>query len=134
MLGSIGEEIVNFFQEGSAFRDFISEAFNSAKNELTQTFDDLKDIFKFIIADPLVNLFDDVKMFFVDMAIRGVKNLPDWLKGDTIKNFEKSLENTKQSLKEQKETKIAKQQQRREDFEKKIEYRSRSCDYYSCPS
>lgn len=123
MLGSIGEEIVNFFQEGSAFRDFISEAFDSAKNELTQTFDDLKDIFKFIIADPLVNLFDDVKMFFVDMAIRGVKNLPDWLKGDTIKNFEKSLENTKQSLKEQKETKIAEQQQRREDFEKKIEYR-----------
>ena len=123
MLGSIGEEIVNFFQEGSAFRDFITEAFESAKNELMQTFDDLKDIFKFIIADPLVNLFDDIKIFFVDLAIKGVKNLPDWLKGDTIKNFEKSLENTKQSLKEQKETKIAEQQQRREDFEKKIEYR-----------
>lgn len=122
-LSSIGEEIVNFFQEGSAFRDFVNDAFENAKSELLQTFDDLKDIFKFIIADPLTNLFDDIKILFVDMAVRGIQNIPDWLKGDTIKNFEKSLTETKKSLSEQKQSKIQEQQQRREDFEKKIEYR-----------
>lgn len=123
LLGSIGEEIVNFFQEGSAFKDFITEAFESAKNELLQTFDDLKDIFKIIIADPLVNLFDNIKLYFIDFALKGIKSLPDWLKGDSVKQLEKSLENTKQSLKEQKEVIIAEQQQKTEDFEKKIDYR-----------
>ena len=123
LLSSIGDEIVEFFQEGSAFRDFITEAFESAKSELLQTFDDLKDIFKFIIADPLTNLFDNIKIYFIDMTLKGIQNLPDWLKGDTIKNFEKSLNDTKKSLTEQKETKIQEQQQRRVDFEKKIEYR-----------
>jgi len=123
LLGSIGEEIVNFFQEGSAFKNFITEAFESAKNELLQTFDDLKDIFKIIIADPLVNLFDNIKSYFIDFALKGIKSLPDWLKGDSVKQLEKSLENTKQSLKEQKEERIAEQQQKREDLEKKIEYR-----------
>jgi hypothetical protein len=45
LLGSLGEGIVEWFEEGG-FKDFIIDAFEEGKKELVKTFEDLKDIFK----------------------------------------------------------------------------------------
>ena len=102
LLSSLGEGISEFFEEGG-FKDFIMEAFEEGKKELVTVFEDLKDIFKIIISNPVANLMDDIKVFFIDLSLGALKKLPDWLKGDTVKNLESSLEKSKEDIKTGKE-------------------------------
>ena len=118
LLGSLGEGIVEFFQE-SGFRDFILEAFEEGKKELVKTFEDLKDIFKILIGDPVSNLIDDIKLHFIGMSIDGLKMLPDWLKGDSAKAVEKNLEKARGDIKAGKETRAQESQAAKENIEKR---------------
>ena len=118
LLGSLGEGIVEFFQE-SGFRDFILEAFEEGKKELIKTFEDLKDIFKILIGDPVANLIDDIKLYFIGMSIDGLKMLPDWLKGDSVKAVEKNLEKARGDIKAGKETRAQESQAAKENIEKR---------------
>ena len=118
LLGSLGDSIVEWFQE-SGFKDFIVDAFNEGKKELIKTFEDLKDIFKIIIGDPVANLIDDVKLFFIGVAIDGLKMLPDWLKGDSVSEIEKNLEKAREGVKAGKETRAQENQATRAELQKR---------------
>lgn len=118
LLGSLGEGIVEFFQE-SGFRDFILEAFEEGKKELIKTFEDLKDIFKILIGDPVANLIDDIKLYFIGLSIDGLKMLPDWLKGDSVTAVEKNLEKARGDIKAGKETRAQESQAAKENIEKR---------------
>jgi hypothetical protein len=118
LLGSLGDSIVEWFEE-SGFRDFIVEAFNEGKKELIKTFENLKDIFKIIIGDPVANLIDNIKLLFIGVAIDGLKMLPEWLKGDSTKEIEKNLEKTKGNIEAGKETRAQENQATRAELKKR---------------
>jgi lysozyme len=118
LLGSLGEGIVEWFEEGG-FKDFIIEAFNEGKKELIKVFENLKDIFKIVFADPVANLIDDIKVWFIDMSIDGLKMLPDWLKSDSLINIQKELEASKEDIKAGKETRAQENQATRENLKKR---------------
>lgn len=117
LLGSLGEGIVEWFQDGG-FKDFFLNAFEEGKKELIKTFDDLKNIFKVLIGDPVANLIDDVKLSFISVSIDGLKMLPDWLKGDSVKGIEKNLEKAKGDIQAGKETRAAETQAARDSLKK----------------
>jgi lysozyme len=118
LLGSLGDSIVEWFEEGG-FKDFLVEAFNEGKKELIKTFENLKDIFKIIIGDPVANLIDNIKLSFIGISIDGLKMLPDWLKGDSVKEIEKNLEKARGNIEAGKETRAQENQATREDLKKR---------------
>jgi len=118
LLGSLGEGIVEWFQEGG-FKDFIVDAFEEGKKELVKTFEDLKDIFKILIGDPVANLIDDIKLYFIGIAVDGLKMLPDWLKGDSVNGILKNLEKSKSNIEEGKETRSKETQAAKDNIKKR---------------
>lgn len=118
LLGSLGDSIVEWFEEGG-FQDFLVEAFDEGKKELIKTFENLKDIFKIIIGDPVANLIDNIKLSFIGISIDGLKMLPDWLKGDSVKEIEKNLEKARGNIEAGKETRAQENQATREDLKKR---------------
>ena len=74
LLGSLGDSIVEWFEEGG-FKDFLVDAFEEGKKELIKTFENLKDIFKILIGDPVANLIDGIKLSFIGVAQDGLKNV-----------------------------------------------------------
>lgn len=117
LLGSLGDSIVEWFEE-SGFKDFILEAFDEGKKELIKTFENLKDIFKILIGDPVANLIDNIKLSLIGVAQDGLKMLPDWLKGDSVKQIEKNLEKARGNIEAGKETRAQENQATREDLKK----------------
>jgi len=120
LLGSLGDGIVEWFEEGG-FKDFLVEAFDEGKKELIKTFENLKDIFKVIIGDPVANLIDDIKLSFIGISIDGLKMLPDWLKGDSVKEIEKNLEKARGNIGAGKETRVQENQATRADLKKRMD-------------
>jgi len=120
LLGSLGEGIVEWFQEGG-FKDFIIDAFEEGKKELVKTFEDLKDIFKILIGDPVANLIDDIKLYFIGITVDGLKMLPDWLKGDSVNSLLKNLEKSKSNIEEGKETRSKETQAAKDNIKKRNE-------------
>lgn len=118
LLGSIGDSIVEWFQE-SGFRDFIVEAFAEGKKELFKTLDNLKDIFKIILSDPVANLIDNIKLSFIGITQDGLKMLPDWLKGDSVRQIEKNLEKARGNIEAGKEMRAQENQATREELKKR---------------
>ncbi len=118
LLGSLGDSIVEWFEE-SGFKDFIVEAFNEGKKELIKTFENLRDIFKILIGDPVANLIDNIKLSLIGVAQDGLKMLPDWLKGDSVKQIEKNLEKARGNIEAGKETRAQEGQATREELKKR---------------
>ena len=118
LLGSLGDGIVEWFEEGG-FKDFIIDAFEEGKKELVKTFEDLKDIFKVLIGDPVANLIDNIKLSLIGIAQDGLKMLPDWLKGDSIKEIEKNLEKARSDVEAGKETRAQETQAAKENIKKR---------------
>lgn len=118
LLGSLGDSIVEWFEE-SGFKDFILEAFDEGKKELIKTFENLKDIFKILIGDPVANLIDNIKLSLIGVAQDGLKMLPDWLKGDSVKQIEKNLEKARGNIEAGKETRAQENQATREELKKR---------------
>ena len=106
LLSSIGDSITEFF-EGDTFKKFIVGAFEEGKQELTKVFENIKDIFSIIIGNPIANLLDTIKMSFIDITKSGLERLPDWLKGDNVKDIQQKLEKVKEDIKNGKEARIA---------------------------
>ena len=120
LLGSLGDGIVEWFEEGG-FKDFIADAFEEGKKELIKTFENLKDIFKMLIGDPVANLIDNIKLSFIGLSIDGLKMLPDWLKGDSVKEIEKNLEKSKGNIEAGKETRAQENQATRAELKKRMD-------------
>jgi len=120
LLGSLGDGIVEWFEEGG-FKDFLVEAFDEGKKELIKTFENLKDIFKVIIGDPVANLIDNIKLSFIGISIDGLKMLPDWLKGDSVKEIEKNLEKARGNIEAGKETRTQENQATRAELKKRMD-------------
>ena len=120
LLGSLGDGIVEWFEEGG-FKDFLVEAFDEGKKELIKTFENLKDIFKVIIGDPVANLIDNIKLSFIGISIDGLKMLPDWLKGDSVKEIEKNLEKARGNIEAGKETRAQENQATRAELKKRMD-------------
>ena len=120
LLGTLGDSIVEWFEE-SGFQNFIAEAFEEGKKELIKTFENLKDIFKLLIGDPVANLIDGIKLSFIGLAQDGLKMLPDWLKGDSVKEIEKNLEKAKSNIEAGKETRAQESQATRADLKKRMD-------------
>lgn len=118
LLGSLGEGIVEWFEEGG-FKNFIVDAFEEGKKDLIKVFENLKDIFKILFADPVANLIDDIKLSLIGVAHDGIKMLPDWLKGDSVKEIEKNLDKTKSDIEAGKETRAQENQAARENLKKR---------------
>lgn len=118
LLGSLGEGIVEWFEEGG-FKSFVVDAFNEGKKELTKTFENLRDVFKILIGDPIANLIDDVKLSFISVSMSGLKMLPDWLKGDSVKKIETNLEKSKGNIEAGKETRAKENQTTRSELKKR---------------
>ena len=118
LLGSLGDGIVEWFEEGG-FKNFIVDAFEEGKKELIKTFENLKDIFKILIGDPVANLIDNIKLSLIGVAQDGIKMLPDWLKGDSIKEIEKNLDKTKSDIEAGKETRAQENQAARDNLKKR---------------
>ena len=120
LLGTLGDSIVEWFEE-SGFQNFIAEAFEEGKKELIKTFENLKDIFKLLIGDPVANLIDGIKLSFIGLAQDGLKMLPDWLKGDSVKEIEKNLEKAKSNIEAGKETRAQESQATRAELKKRMD-------------
>jgi hypothetical protein len=120
LLGSLGDSIVEWFEEGG-FKDFLVDAFEEGKKELIKTFENLKDIFKILIGDPVANLIDGIKLSFIGVAQDGLKMLPDWLKGDSVKEIEKNLEKAKSNIEAGKETRAQENQATRAELKKRMD-------------
>lgn len=118
LLGSLGDSIVEWFEE-SGFKDFIVDAFDEGKKELIKTFENLKDIFKLLIGDPVANLIDNIKLSMIGVTQDGLKMLPDWLKGDSVKQIEKNLEKARGDIEAGKETRAQENQATREELKKR---------------
>lgn len=120
LLGSLGEGIVEWFEEGG-FKDFLVDAFDEGKKELIKTFENLKDIFKILIGDPVANLIDNIKLAFIGVAQAGLKMLPDWLKGDSVNNIQKNLEKARGDIEAGKETRLQENQTTRAELKKRMD-------------
>lgn len=106
LLSSVGEAINEFFT-GDTFKEFILGAFEEGKKELTDVFANIKDIFSIIIGNPIANLLDTIKLSFINITKSGMEALPDWLKGDRVRDIQQKLEKVQEDIKAGKEARIA---------------------------